>query len=73
MIIFKKIIIKNFLSIGTSEIEIDLNSCRLKAFSGISGSGKSILLDALSYVLYNKAYRNIKKSQLINSLNTKIF
>lgn len=71
MIIFKKIIIKNFLSIGNSEIEIDLNSCKLKAFSGISGSGKSILLDAISYVLYNKAYRNIKKSQLINSLNSK--
>jgi DNA repair exonuclease SbcCD ATPase subunit len=38
---------------------------------GQNGSGKSTMLDALSFVLFGKAHRNINKAQLINSVNNK--
>jgi DNA repair exonuclease SbcCD ATPase subunit len=38
---------------------------------GTNGSGKSSLVDALSYALFGKAHRNITKVQLINSINAK--
>ena len=36
---------------------------------GKNGSGKSTLLDALCFVLFNRPFRNIKKEQLVNSIN----
>ena len=36
---------------------------------GENGSGKSTILDALTFSLFGKAFRNIKKAQLINSIN----
>jgi DNA repair exonuclease SbcCD ATPase subunit len=36
---------------------------------GDNGSGKSTVLDALCFVLFGKAYRPIKKAQLVNSIN----
>ena len=38
---------------------------------GSNGAGKSTILDALTFVLYNKPFRKIKKSQLINTVNEK--
>jgi DNA repair exonuclease SbcCD ATPase subunit len=38
---------------------------------GHNGSGKSLMLDALSFVLFGKPHRNINKPQLINSINGK--
>ena len=35
------------------------------------GSGKSTILDALSFVLFGKAYRNIKLGELVNRFNEK--
>ena len=36
---------------------------------GDNGSGKSTMLDALCFGLFGKAFRNIKKDQLVNSVN----
>ncbi|SVC77194.1 uncharacterized protein METZ01_LOCUS330048, partial [marine metagenome] len=36
---------------------------------GDNGSGKSTILDALCFVLFGKAYRPIRKAQLVNSIN----
>jgi DNA repair exonuclease SbcCD ATPase subunit len=38
---------------------------------GNSGEGKSTIIDAISFGLYGKSYRNIKKGQIINSINKK--
>jgi DNA repair exonuclease SbcCD ATPase subunit len=71
MLIFKKLKYKNFLSVGDNEIEIDLNSISSTLIVGHNGSGKSLMLDALSFVLFGKPHRNITKPQLINSINGK--
>jgi len=71
MIIFKKIRYANFLSVGSNEIEIDLDSIRSTLIVGHNGSGKSLMLDALSFVLFGKPHRSINKPQLVNSINGK--
>ena len=40
-------------------------------FVGNSGAGKSTMLDALSFGLFGKPHRDIKKDQMINSINKK--
>lgn len=69
MIQFQKIRWKNFLSTGNNFIEVDLEKSKSTLIIGANGSGKSTLLDALCYVLFNRPYRNIKKDQLVNSIN----
>lgn len=71
MINFQKLKYKNFLSVGDNEIEIDLDSIRSTLIVGHNGSGKSLMLDALSFVLFGKPHRSINKPQLINSINGK--
>jgi len=68
---FSKLKYKNFLSVGDSEIEIDLDSIRSTLIVGHNGSGKSLMLDALSFVLFGKPHRTINKPQLVNSINGK--
>ena len=70
-ITFKKLKYKNFLSVGENEIEIDLDTSRRTLIVGHNGSGKSLLLDALSFVLFGKPHRKINKPQLVNSINGK--
>ena len=67
MIIFKTIKYKNFLSSGNTFTEIDLDNDKTTLVVGHNGAGKSTMLDALSFGLFGKAHRNIKKDQLINS------
>ena len=71
MIVFKKLRYANFLSVGSNEIEIDLDSIRSTLIVGHNGSGKSLMLDALSFVLFGKPHRSINKPQLVNSINGK--
>lgn len=71
MIIFNKIRYKNILSTGNNFVEIDLNSNHKTLFLGESGSGKSTFLDAITFVLFNRPFRNITKGQLVNSINGK--
>ena len=69
MIVFEKIRWKNFLSTGNSFTEILINDSPSHLIIGANGAGKSTLLDALCFVLFNKPFRKISKSQLINSIN----
>ena len=69
MITFEKIRWKNFLSSGNSFLETDLNNNSTTLIVGHNGAGKSTILDALCFALFNKPFREIKKEQLINSIN----
>ena len=71
MIIFKKIRYKNFLSSGNQFMEIDFQKDNTNLIVGTNGAGKSTVLDALTFVLFNKAFRKINKNQLINTTNEK--
>jgi len=70
MIHFKKVRWKNFLSTGNQFTEVLLDRSPTTLIIGENGSGKSTMLDALCFGLFGKAYRPIKKNQLINSINT---
>jgi len=71
MIIFKKIRYKNFLSTGQQFIEIELDKSPATLVVGENGAGKSTMLDALCFGLFQRAFRTIKKDQLINTINEK--
>ena len=71
MIIFKKVRYKNFLSTGNQFIEIQLDRSQSTLVVGENGAGKSTMLDALCFGLFQRPFRNIKKDQLINSINEK--
>ena len=69
MIIFKNIKWKNFLSTGNTFVEIDLRKSQMTLMIGGNGSGKSTMLDALCFSLFNRPFRNIKKEQIVNTIN----
>lgn len=69
MIEFKTIKWKNFLSTGNNFTEVNLNDHNKTLIIGENGAGKSTILDALCFGLFNKPFRKINKSQLINSIN----
>ena len=69
MILFKKIRWKNFLSTGNMPVEIDLRKSQLTLMIGANGSGKSTMLDALCFSLFNRPFRQIKKEQIVNTIN----
>jgi DNA repair exonuclease SbcCD ATPase subunit len=71
MINFQTVRWKNFLSTGSQYIEINLNKSPTTLIIGENGSGKSTVLDALCFSLFNKPFRSINKPQLINSINQK--
>ena len=71
MITFKSLRWKNFLSTGNNWSEIDFIKSPTTLVVGHNGSGKSTMLDALSFALFAKAHRNISKTQLVNSINNK--
>lgn len=69
MILFKKITYKNFLSTGNNPIEVNLNTHKNTLIIGANGSGKSTIIEAIIFVLFNKSFRKVNKNQLINSIN----
>ena len=68
---FKTIRWCNFLSTGSQFTEVKLDSSPTTLIVGENGSGKSTILDALCYALFNKAFRDVNKPQLCNSINGK--
>ena len=71
MIIFEKIRWKNFLSTGNTFTEVELSKNTTTLIVGTNGAGKSTILDALCFSLFNKSFRKINKNQLINTTNEK--
>lgn len=71
MIKFEKIRWKNFLSTGNQFTEICFTKSQTTLIVGTNGAGKSTILDALCFVLFNKPFRKINKPQLVNSMNEK--
>jgi len=71
MITFQKIRWRNFLSTGQKFNEIDFEGSSTNLIVGTNGAGKSTMLDALTFVLFNKSYRKITKPQLVNTVNEK--
>lgn len=70
MIVFETIRWRNVLSTGSQFTEIKLNGPHATLVVGENGAGKSTVLDALCFALFNKPFRNISKAQLVNSVNT---
>ena len=71
MIFFSKVRYKNFLSTGNVFTEIDLGEHATTLIIGENGAGKSTFLDAITFALFGKPFRNINKPQLVNSINEK--
>ena len=71
MITFKNIKWKNFLSTGNNWSEINFLEHNTNLIVGTNGAGKSTMLDALTFALFNKPFRKINKGQLINTVNEK--
>ena len=69
MIQFHNIRWKNFLSTGNNWTSIDLEINVNTLILGENGSGKSTVLDALTFSLFGKPFRKINKPQLVNSVN----
>jgi DNA repair exonuclease SbcCD ATPase subunit len=71
MLVFHKIKWKNFLSTGNTWTEVDFEKHHTNLIIGTNGAGKSTILDALTFVLFNRPFRKINKPQLVNSINEK--
>lgn len=73
MKIFKlnKVRYKNIMSVGGNPIEISLDKHHKTLITGKNGGGKSTMLEAITFALFGKPFRDIKKGQLINSSNKK--
>ena len=71
MIVFRTVAWKNFLSTGSQGSKVNLNNHGTTLIVGKNGEGKSTILDALCFALFNKPFRNVNKNQLINSINGK--
>ena len=71
MITFKNLKYRNFLSSGQHWTDINFQEYNTNLVIGTNGSGKSTMLDALTFALFNKPFRKINKSQLINTTNEK--
>jgi len=71
LIVFKSVSWKNFLSTGNAVSKVDLNKDATTLIVGKNGEGKSTILDALTFSLFNKPFRDVNKGQLVNSINQK--
>ena len=71
MITFNTVRWKNFLSTGNVFTEVALNRSPTTLIVGENGSGKSTVLDALCFGLFGRAFRQIPRPLLVNSINQK--
>lgn len=67
-VVFEKIKFRNILSYGNAWTEFDFRS-GLNLIKAQNGSGKSAIIDAMTFALFGKPYRGIKMNQLINNIN----
>lgn len=70
-ITFTKVRYKNLLSYGDVFTEVDLDRKGTTLISGTNGTGKSTMVEALSFALYGKPHRKVTKPELVNSVNNK--
>ena len=81
MIHIKNLTVKNFMSVGaaTQGIDFDRNDLTLVLGENLdlggngsrNGTGKTTIINALSYALYGQALSNIRKDNLVNKTNGK--
>jgi DNA repair exonuclease SbcCD ATPase subunit len=71
VILFKKLRWKNFLSTGNLFTEIEFNKAKTTLIVGENGSGKSTMLDALTFSLFGKPFRKVNKAQLVNTITNR--
>ena len=81
MIQIKNLTVKNFMSVGNATQGIDFNRNDLTLVLGENldlggdgsrnGTGKTTIINALSYALYGQALSNIRKDNLVNKTNSK--
>lgn len=71
IITFTKVRYKNLLSYGDVFTEVDLDRKGTTLISGTNGTGKSTMVEALSFALYGKPHRKVTKPELVNSVNNK--
>jgi DNA repair exonuclease SbcCD ATPase subunit len=71
MILFKSITYSNFLAVGNTPTTINLNDANTTLIVGSNGAGKSTIIEAIVFALFNKSFRKVNKNQLINSINEK--
>ena len=69
MVTFEELTYKNILSTGDYPTVIDLSNNQTTLIMGDNGSGKSTILDALTFVLFGKPFRKVNRPQLVNSIN----
>lgn len=71
MITFEQIRMKNFLSSGEQPLTFYLNKSPTTIITGSNGVGKTSIIDGITFSLFGKSFRDIKKGSLINSINKK--
>ena len=71
MILFENISYKNFLAAGNTPIKLNLKNNSTTLIVGQNGAGKSTMIEAIVFALFNKSFRKVNKQQLVNSINEK--